>query len=121
MLKAARQVSEGRVIAVVQPHRYTRLRDLMDDFSTSFSDADSVIVADVYPAGEQPIEGVDKHALTDGIRRYGHRHVQALENAAVLPRLIKEEARSGDVVVLLGAGDITSWAYGLPAQLEALG
>jgi UDP-N-acetylmuramate--alanine ligase len=121
VLKAARQVSEGRVIAVVQPHRYTRLRDLMDDFSTSFSDADSVIVADVYPAGEQPIEGVDKHALTDGIRRYGHRHVQALENAAVLPRLIKEEARSGDVVVLLGAGDITSWAYGLPAQLEALG
>jgi UDP-N-acetylmuramate--alanine ligase len=121
VLKAARQVSEGRVIAVVQPHRYTRLRDLMDDFSTSFSDADSVIVADVYPAGEQPIDGVDKHALTDGIRRYGHRHVQALENAAVLPRLIKEEARSGDVVVLLGAGDITSWAYGLPAQLEALG
>ena len=79
-----------------------------------------MIVADVYPAGEQPIEGVDKHALADGVRRYGHRHVQALENAAVLPRLIKDEAKSGDVVVLLGAGDITSWAYGLPAQLEAL-
>jgi UDP-N-acetylmuramate--alanine ligase len=121
VLKAARQVTEGRVIAVVQPHRYTRLRDLMNEFSTAFSDADSVIVADVYPAGEPPIEGVDKHALTDGIRRYGHRHVQALENAAVLPRLIKEEAKPGDVVVLLGAGDITSWAYGLPAQLEALG
>ena len=121
MLKAARQVTEGRVIAVVQPHRYTRLRDLMDEFSTSFSDADSVIVADVYPAGEQPIEGVDKHALADGVRRYGHRQVQALENAAVLPRLIKDEAKSGDVVVLLGAGDITSWAYALPAQLEAAG
>jgi UDP-N-acetylmuramate--alanine ligase len=121
VLKAARQVAEGRVIAVVQPHRYTRLRDLMDEFSTSFSDADSVIVADVYPAGEQPIEGVDKHALADGVRRYGHRQVQALENAAVLPRLIKDEAKSGDVVVLLGAGDITSWAYGLPGQLEALG
>jgi UDP-N-acetylmuramate--alanine ligase len=126
VLKAARQVVQtaeggGRVIAVVQPHRYTRLRDLMDEFSTSFSDADSVIVADVYPAGETPIEGVDKHALAEGVRRYGHRNVQALENAAVLPRLIKDEARSGDVVVLLGAGDITSWAYGLPAQLEALG
>lgn len=125
VLKAARQVVQtadggGRVIAVVQPHRYTRLRDLMEDFSTSFSDADSVIVADVYPAGEAPIEGVDKHALTEGVRRYGHRQVQALENAAVLPRIIKDEAKPGDVVVLLGAGDITSWAYALPAQLEAL-
>ena len=125
VLKAARQVvqtaeGEGRVIAVVQPHRYTRLRDLMDEFSTAFSDADSVVVADVYPAGEQPIEGVDKHALVEGVRRYGHRQVQALENAAVLPRLIKDEAKPGDLVVLLGAGDITSWAYALPAQLEAL-
>jgi len=126
VLKAARQVAQntegnGRVIAVVQPHRYTRLRDLMEDFSTCFSDADSVIVADVYPAGEQPIEGVDKHALVEGVRRFGHRQVQALENAAVLPRVIRDEARPGDLVVLLGAGDITSWAYALPAQLEALG
>lgn len=126
VLKAARQVAQntegnGRVIAVVQPHRYTRLRDLMEDFSTCFSDADSVIVADVYPAGEQPIEGVDKHALVEGVRRFGHRQVQALENAAVLPRVIKDEAKPGDLVVLLGAGDITSWAYALPAQLEALG
>ncbi|RZJ86718.1 MAG: UDP-N-acetylmuramate--L-alanine ligase [Brevundimonas sp.] len=121
VLKAARQVTEGRVIAVVQPHRYTRLRDLMEEFSTSFSDADSVLVADVYPAGETPIEGVDKHALVEGIRRYGHRQVEPLENAAVLPRVIKDEARDCDLVVLLGAGDITSWAYALPAQLEALG
>ena len=125
VLKAARQVVQnadntGRVIAVVQPHRYTRLRDLMEDFSTCFSYADSVLVADVYPAGEQPIEGVDKHALVEGVRRYGHRHVAALENAAVLPRVIKDEAKPGDLVVLLGAGDITSWAYALPAQLEAL-
>ena len=124
VLKAARQVTAtsdgGRVIAVVRPHRYTRLRDLLEEFSTSFSDADSVIVADVYPAGEAPIAGVDKHALVDGVRRYGHRHVQALENAAVLPRLIREEAKAGDLVVLLGAGDITAWAYALPAQLEAL-
>ena len=121
VLKAARQVAEGRVIAVVQPHRYTRLRDLLEEFSTCFSDADAVFVADVYPAGENPIEGVDKHALVDGIRRFGHRQVQPLENAAVLPRAIREEAKAGDLVVLLGAGDITSWAYALPAQLEALG
>ena len=121
VLKAARQVAEGRVIAVVQPHRYTRLRDLMEEFSTCFSDADSVIVADVYPAGEQPIEGVDKHALVEGVRRFGHRNVHPLENAAVLPRVIREEAKPGDLVVLLGAGDITSWAYALPAQLEAMG
>ena len=129
VLKAARQVAQspdgegegaGRVIAVVQPHRYTRLRDLMDDFSTCFSDADSVIVADVYPAGEAPIEGVDKHALVEGVRRYGHRHVQALESSAVLAEVIAAEAKSGDLVVLLGAGDITAWAYALPAQLEAL-
>lgn len=120
VLKAARQVAEGRVIAVVQPHRYTRLRDLMEEFSTCFSDADAVFVADVYPAGEAPLEGVDKHALVDGIRRFGHRQVQPLENAAVLPRAIREEAKAGDLVVLLGAGDITSWAYALPAQLEAL-
>ena len=104
----------------MQPHRYTRLRDLLEEFSTSFSDADQVIIADVYPAGEAPLEGVDKHALVDGIRRFGHRQVQPLENAAVLPRAIREEAKAGDLVVLLGAGDITSWAYALPAQLEAL-
>lgn len=126
VLKAARQVVQtaekpGRVIAVVQPHRYTRLRDLMAEFSTCFSDADEVLVADVYPAGEQPIEGVDKHALVRGIKQYGHRQVAALESAAALPRVIKEEAKPGDLVVCLGAGDITAWAYALPAQLEALG
>jgi UDP-N-acetylmuramate--alanine ligase len=121
VLTAARAVTgEGKVIAVVQPHRYTRLRDLMEEFSTSFSDADAVIVADVYPAGEQPIEGVDKHALVEGVRRYGHRSVQPLENVTALPRVIREEAAEGDLVVLLGAGDITSWSYALPGQLEAL-
>ncbi|MFJ6023452.1 UDP-N-acetylmuramate--L-alanine ligase [Brevundimonas sp. NPDC092305] len=120
VLKAARQVAEGRVIAVVQPHRYTRLRDLMEEFSTCFSDADSVIVADVYPAGEAPIEGVDKHALVDGVRRFGHRSVHALDGVEALPAVIRAEARPGDLVVLLGAGDITQWAYALPGQLEAL-
>ena len=121
VLKAARQVAEGRVIAVVQPHRYTRLRDLMEEFSTCFSDADAVIVADVYPAGETPIEGIDRVALVDGVRRFGHRSVQALEGVEALPAMIAAEAKDGDLVVLLGAGDITQWAYALPGQLEALG
>ena len=125
VLKAARQVVQnaeqtGRVIAVVQPHRYTRLRDLMEEFSTCFSDADTVLVADVYPAGEQPLEGVDKHSLVAGIKQYGHRHVSALESAAALAQAVRDEAKPGDLVVCLGAGDITAMAYALPAQLEAL-
>ncbi|NJC39879.1 UDP-N-acetylmuramate--alanine ligase [Brevundimonas alba] len=120
VLKAARQVAEGRVIAVVQPHRFTRLRDLMEEFSTCFSDADAVIVADVYAAGEAPIEGVDKDGLVEGIRRFGHRSVQALEGVDALPAVIAAEAKAGDLVVLLGAGDITQWAYALPGQLEGL-
>jgi len=121
VLKAARQVAEGRVIAVVQPHRFTRLESLMEEFSTCFSDADAVFVADVYAAGETPIEGIDKEALVEGIRRFGHRSVQALESVEALPGVIAAEAKDGDLVVLLGAGDITQWAYALPGQLEGLG
>ena len=95
VLKAARAVTEGRVIAVVQPHRYTRLRDLFDEFCACFNDADAVIVADVYAAGEAPIEGVDRDALVEGLRRYGHRRVLPLESAAALPRVIAEEAKAG--------------------------
>ncbi len=120
VLKAARQVAEGRVIAVVQPHRFTRLESLMEEFSTCFSDADAVFVADVYAAGETPIEGVDKIALVEGIRRFGHRSVQPLESVEALPGVIAAEAKDGDLVVLLGAGDITQWAYALPGQLEGL-
>ena len=120
VLKAARAVTEGKVIAVVQPHRYTRLRDLMEEFSTCFSDADAVIVADVYAAGEAPLVGVDKHALVEGVRRFGHRSVQALDGVETLPTVIAGEAKAGDLVVLLGAGDITTWAYALPGQLETL-
>lgn len=120
VLKAARAVTEGRVIAVVQPHRYTRLRDLMAEFSSCFNDADVVIVADVYTAGETPIEGVDRDGLVEGLRRYGHRRAIPLESPAALAGIVAEEAKAGDLVVLLGAGDITSWAYALPAQLEAL-
>jgi UDP-N-acetylmuramate--alanine ligase len=121
VLKAARAVTQGRVIAVVQPHRYSRLRDLFDDFCHGFNDADVVIVADVYAAGEAPIEGFDRDALVEGLRRYGHRNAVALASPADLPALIRAEAKPGDLVVLLGAGDITAWAYALPDQLQALG
>jgi UDP-N-acetylmuramate--alanine ligase len=121
VLTAARAVTEGRVIAVVQPHRYSRLRDLFDDFCHAFNDADVVIVADVYPAGEAPIPGIDRDALVEGLRRYGHRRAIPLASPADLPALIRQEARPGDLVVLLGAGDITGWAYALPDQLQALG
>jgi UDP-N-acetylmuramate--alanine ligase len=121
VLKAARAVTSGKVIAVVQPHRYTRLRDLFDEFCACFADADTVLVADVYPAGEQPIDGVNRDSLVEGLRRYGHRRALALPSPQALAGLVREEAMSGDLVVLLGAGDITSWAYALPGELEALG
>jgi UDP-N-acetylmuramate--alanine ligase len=120
VLKAARAVTNGRVIAVVQPHRYSRLHDLFGEFCRCFNDADTVIVADVYPAGEAPIEGASRDALVEGLKRFGHRHVLALEGAASLPSLIAAEAHEGDLVVCLGAGDITTWAQALPTQLAAL-
>jgi UDP-N-acetylmuramate--alanine ligase len=120
VLKAARAVTNGRVIAVVQPHRFTRLRDLFQEFCRAFNDADAVIVADVYPAGERPIEGVGRDALIEGLRRAGHRRAMALAAAADLPGLVAAEACEGDLVVCLGAGDITYWAQGLPHELEAL-
>ena len=122
VLKAARAVvGQGRVIAVVQPHRYSRLKDLFDEFCHCFNDADVVSVADVYAAGEAPIEGVGRDALVEGLRRYGHRRALPLASPTDLPAMIREEAKAGDLVVLLGAGDITSWAYALPDQLTALG
>ena len=121
VLTAARAVSQGKVIAVVQPHRFTRLRDLFQEFCACFNDADEVIVADVYTAGETPIPGIDRDALVAGLTRWGHRHVLPLDGAAALPAIIARDAKPGDVVVLLGAGDITAWAYALPGQLEALG
>jgi len=120
VLKAARAVSLGKVVAVVQPHRYSRLRDLFADFCSCFNDADVVIVADVYTAGESPIEGINRDSLVEGLRRYGHRHALALPSPADLAAMIAAQTQPGDLVVLLGAGDITSWAYALPAQLETL-
>jgi len=120
VLRAARSMTEAKVIAVVQPHRYSRLLDLFDEFCGCFNDADTVIVADVYAAGEASIEGVDREALVEGLRRAGHRHVLSLSGPAELPALVAQEARSGDLVVCLGAGDITQWAYALPDGLKAL-
>ncbi len=119
-LKAARGVTNGRVIAVVQPHRYSRLAGLFQEFCSCFNDADAVIVADVYPAGETPIPGASRDDLVEGLRRWGHRRVLALSSPDELARLVAEEAREGDLVVCLGAGDITGWAHALPGKLAAL-
>jgi len=122
VLGGAREVAgDKRVIAVVQPHRYSRLQALFDDFCTCFNDADEVLVADVYPAGEAPIPGVDRDALVDGLRTHGHRNVAALPTADALPETIAAMARSGDLVVCLGAGTISAWANALPGQLQARG
>ena len=120
VLRAARAATRGRVIAVVQPHRYTRLMDLFEDFCTSFNDADTVIVADVHAAGEAPIEGVNRDALVDGLRTRGHRSVEALPGPKALPEMIAERVLPGDLVVCLGAGTITNWANELPAALRVL-
>jgi UDP-N-acetylmuramate--alanine ligase len=121
VLRAARESSKGRVIAVMQPHRYTRLHELFEPFCTCFNDADAVIVADVYPAGEAPIAGADRDHLVVGMRARGHRNVTPLESSEQLASLIKGMAQPGDLVVCLGAGNITQWAYALPGELKALG
>ena len=121
VLKAARAVrGKGRVIAVVQPHRYSRLINLFEEFCTCFNDADTVIVADVYSAGEDPVEGVDRDALIEGLRTHGHRDVIALENPEDLPGLVMQIAQSGDLVIAMGAGTITNWASDLPRAMERL-
>ncbi len=120
VLKAARAACRGRVIAVAQPHRYSRLNDLFEEFCTCFNDADAVIVADVYPAGEEPIPGVDRDSLVEGLRNRGHRDVRALESEDGLAALVAEMAGEGDYVICLGAGNITAWAQALPDRLNAL-
>ncbi len=119
VLKAARESTKGQVIAVVQPHRYTRLAALFEQFCTCFNDADAVIVAQVYPAGEAPIKGADRDALVQGLRTHGHRRVIALDGPEKLAALVGGMATAGDYVVCLGAGSITQWAYALPGELAA--
>jgi UDP-N-acetylmuramate--alanine ligase len=121
VLRAARDSTKGRVIAVMQPHRYTRLQSLFEEFCTCFNDADTVIVADVYPAGESPIEGIDRDHFVLGLRAHGHREVVPLDGPPQLAGLVRGMAKSGDYVVCLGAGSVTQWAYALPDELKALG
>ncbi|MDE3059863.1 MAG: UDP-N-acetylmuramate--L-alanine ligase [Pseudomonadota bacterium] len=122
-LKAARgaQGDRGKVIAIVQPHRYTRVRDLFSEFCTCFNDADSVIVADIYSAGEEPIAGISAERLAEGLRAAGHRHVLKLESPERLAETVASAGSVGDMAVCLGAGSISKWAYALPKELEALG
>jgi UDP-N-acetylmuramate--alanine ligase len=120
VLKAARQACKGNVIAVMQPHRYTRLRDLFEEFCSCFNAADKVVIADVYSAGEAPIPGIDRAHFVDGIRARGHRNVRGLEKPEDLPALVNDIAEAGDFVICMGAGNITAWAYALPGQLKAL-
>ena len=123
VLAAAREGCRGRVIAVFQPHRYSRVASLFDDFCTCFNDADVAIVSDIYPAGESPIEGVDRDALVAGLRAHGHRDARPLPTSRTpvdtLADLVASLARPDDMVVCLGAGNITQWAQALPAALAA--
>jgi UDP-N-acetylmuramate--alanine ligase len=120
VLKGARSAAAGRIIAVVQPHRYSRLKSLFEDFCTCFNDADTVIVAPVYPAGEKPLPGIDRDHLVEGLRTHGHRDVIALDDPAALAGIVRGLAKPGDLVVCLGAGSISAWAQALPGELEAL-
>jgi len=120
VLKAARQAGARDVVAVVQPHRFTRLQSLFGEFCTCMNDAGTVIVADVYAAGEQPIPGVNRDALVEGLRARGHRSVVALPNPGMLAEMTHAIARPGDFVVCLGAGSITQWAASLPTELARL-
>ena len=117
VLRAARQASEGRVIAVHQPHRYTRLSSLFEDFCSCFNDADVVGIAEVYAAGEAPIAGASRDDLVAGLTRHGHRNAHAVDSEDALEALVRAEAKSGDIVVCLGAGTISAWAHGLVERL----
>ncbi len=120
VLAAARGAASAKVIAVVQPHRFTRLASLFDDFCACFNDADVVITAPVYAAGEAPIEGIDHLSLAEGMRARGHRHVLSIDEPRELAGIVGDISEPGDMVILLGAGTITQWAYALPGELAAL-
>ncbi len=117
VLESARGTTKGQVVAILQPHRYTRLRDLFEDFCRCFNEADSVIITPVYEAGEKPIAGVDAQALAEGIRAHGHRQVTTINDPSEIAGLIKSQTKSGDIVLFLGAGSISNWAYDMPETL----
>ena len=117
VLKAAKAGARGRVIAVVEPHRYTRVRDLFREFAACFKDADSVIVTPLYSAGELPIDGIDHAALAEAIRATGHRRVATVDSEREIASALRRLARPGDMVVCLGAGNSTEWAHALPDWL----
>jgi UDP-N-acetylmuramate--alanine ligase len=118
VLKAARAAARGRLIAVVEPHRFTRVRDLFREFAACFKDADSVIVAPLYSAGELPIDGIDHAALADAIRDTGHGAVVSVDSERDIAQVLQRFAKPGDMVVCLGAGNSTEWAHALPEWLE---
>lgn len=121
VLEAARDMAKGKVIAVVQPHRYTRLANLFEEFSAAFNDADEVVVAPVYEAGEAPIEGINHKTFAAAIKLRGHKGVHTIEGEGDLAAMISKISVKGDMVIFLGAGSITTWAYALPAALEKMG
>jgi len=121
VLKAARESATGKVIAIKQPHRYTRLESLFGEFCTCFNDADTVLIAPVYEAGEKPIKGINHKTLVEALRSGGHRDARAIKGPEKIAPLIAEIAGEGDIVIFLGAGNITQWAYALPDELAALG
>src|SRR6202012_2446789 len=119
-LKAARQAYSGPVIAVVQPHRYTRLRDTFEQFASCLNDADVAIIAPVYAAGEQPIEGINRDTYAEALRSHGHRNVLVIDGEADLGTAVAPHLKPGGAVVGLGAGSISAWMHGLQKKLEAL-
>jgi UDP-N-acetylmuramate--alanine ligase len=121
VLRAARMAGKGRVLAVIQPHRYTRLQSLFNEFSACLDDADIVVVTPVYSAGEAPIPGIDRDELASGLRRHGHPHVLTVDDEEGLVETIAAVAKSGDLVVGLGAGTITDWINALPGRLAGQG
>lgn len=120
VLSAARAASKGKVIAVMQPHRYTRLNDLFEEFSTCFNDADTVLVTDIYAAGEEPIEGCSQIDLVESLRTHGHKDAIALPQRGDLASMVSEIAKSGDIIICLGAGSISLWAQSLPQELKEI-
>ena len=121
VLSAARQTTTGKVFAIHQPHRYTRLNSLFEDFCSCFNEADYVGIMEVYSAGEAPIDGLSHFNLVNGLLRHGHRNVFSLDNEDDLEILIRRQAKSGDIIVFLGAGTISVWANNLPLRLSDLG